>query len=116
MDADHRFLPDDDRTDLDQLQADRGDGSASQGSAFESIAPQRICRVSYETFVANPAEELRRIASFMSVELDRPDAEKLVHGVLRASVGKGRQEFGDEMVERLEHLVGSTLKRHGYLS
>lgn len=78
------------------------------------IEPERICKVSYESFVADPAAELSRIARFVGHELDEAEAGKMVAGVSAKSVGKGRKELGPETVARLEALVGTTLARHGY--
>ena len=84
--------------------------------AFESIAPERIFRISYEAFVSDPAEELMRIARFIGSELDDSVAQNLARGVSKKNVGKGRLELGQQKVEQLEQLVGMTLKRHGYIN
>lgn len=84
--------------------------------AFESIAPERIFRISYEAFVDDPVEELRRIARFVGSELDDSVAQNLARGVSKKNVGKGRLELGQQKVEQLEQLVGMTLKRHGYIN
>lgn len=84
--------------------------------AFAGIESDRVCNVSYETFVSSPRQELIRIARFVGVDIASADAESLVKGVSKNSVGKGRQELCQETVGRLEKLVGSTLKRHGYAS
>lgn len=84
--------------------------------AFEGIAPERIFRISYEAFVDDPIEELRRIARFVGSELDDSVAQNLARGVSKKNVGKGRLELGQQKVEQLEQLVGMTLKRHGYIN
>lgn len=84
--------------------------------AFEIIDPSRICRVSYEKFVANPVEELTRICGFIGVDLDVSKARELVRGVSAKSVGKGRQKLSQDKVEVVEKLIGSTLEKHGYIN
>lgn len=83
---------------------------------FSRIVPGRICKVTYETFVASPATELRRIAHFMGYELNDTETEKLVTKVSANSLGKGRKVLGEETVTKLEKLIGQTLQQHGYNS
>ncbi|RJQ78897.1 MAG: sulfotransferase [Desulfobacteraceae bacterium] len=84
--------------------------------AFERIEPDRVCRVSYETFVSRPVQELVRVAQFIGIKVGAADAQNLVKGVSTASVGKGRHELGPERVQCIVGLVGSTLRRHAYAS
>jgi hypothetical protein len=84
--------------------------------AFERIEMERFCRISYESFVSNPVEELSRIAQFVGVEFDSTAAVNWVSEVSSKSVGKGRRELGQEKVAQLEKLVGATLRRHGYIN
>jgi hypothetical protein len=76
----------------------------------------RVCKVKYEDFVQQPQAELARILGFMDVQAAQQQIESAVDGVSDKSVGKGRSMLGQEEVERLEPLIGETLRRHGYLS
>jgi len=84
--------------------------------AFQKIDPKRVCRVSYEAFVTNPAGEVERIVEFMGGNMNSLIAENSVRDVSAASVGKGRRGLERKSIERLRGILGSTLSRHGYIN
>jgi hypothetical protein len=79
------------------------------------LPESRVCKVKYEDFVQQPQAELARILDFMDVQATQQQIESAVDGVSGKSIGKGRSMLGQEEVERLEPLIGETLRRHGYL-
>lgn len=86
----------------------------SAEAAFEDISDERIFRVSYETFVSQPAIELRRLIDFLELNVDEDQINKAVASVSNGSVGKGRSALSEDEVDKLELLVGDTLRRYGY--
>jgi len=87
---------------------------AEQG--LRTIEPERIHRVSYESFVNNPKKDLEKILNFLDVKADSNVIESATQGVSNKSLGKGRASLGEDEVKKLEALVGPTLKKYGYLS
>ena len=82
---------------------------------LSQIEPDRVIRVRYEDFVADPAPELERIFDFLGYNASSDLIQAAVSGVSNRSLGKGRKALGEEEVARLEALTGETLKRYGYL-
>jgi len=82
--------------------------------AFLTIPPDKLVRVSYESFVSNPAKELRRIL----VELDMPFDEEVVKSVTKMisdrSIGKGRKALSGERFNQIHALIADTLIKYGY--
>ena len=83
-------------------------------SAFQEMDASRVCRVRYEDFVSNPAEELTSILNFCSITAETTKVRAAVANVSSASIGKGRRALAEKQAERLAGLVGETLDRYGY--
>jgi hypothetical protein len=79
------------------------------------LPESRVCKVKYEHFVKRPEGELARILDFMGVQVTQRQIASAISGVSDKSIGKGRAMLGEEEVQRLEVLIGETLKRHGYM-
>lgn len=88
---------------------------AKAEQAFAVMPPEKVVRVRYEDFVRNPLEELSRIIKFIELDIEPDRLAQAVEGVSSDSVGKGRKVLDREDVEKLEALVGGTLRRYGYL-
>ncbi len=86
---------------------------ADQG--LSGIDSDRVCRVSYEKFVKAPSNELERILKFIRVDTQKSEISKAVKNISNKSLGKGRIALGAKEVKKLESLVGTTLKKYGYL-
>lgn len=84
--------------------------------ALSKMPDSRVVRVRYEDFVGQPAGELSRIVKELGLEVDRDQVQDAVAEVSTSSVGKGRAALSEDEITRLEHLVGPTLKRYGYLT
>ncbi|WP_286239879.1 sulfotransferase family protein [Neptuniibacter halophilus] len=84
-------------------------------SALSAMPEDKVVRVRYEDFVRNPEEELSRILVFLNRKVDSEKISEAVSGVSARSLGKGRKALGKEEVDKLEALVGETLKRYDYL-
>jgi hypothetical protein len=76
------------------------------------LSDDQLLRVSYEDFARAPAAELSRIGDFLGLSGGDPD--DAVRGVSSRSIGKGRASLGAQRVDRLEELVGPSLRRLGY--
>jgi hypothetical protein len=83
--------------------------------ALGRLPAERVIRVQYETFVREPAHELRRILDFLGHDVPQQAVDGAVIGVSAKSLGKGREALGAAEVQRLEMLVGDSLKRYGYV-
>ncbi|MBL4900943.1 MAG: sulfotransferase [Colwellia sp.] len=82
---------------------------------LSKIESERIHRLSYEGFVNAPAHELGKILEFVGVEAGAGEIELAIGNVSNRSLGKGRASLGEGEVKKLEALVGTTLKKYGYL-
>ena len=83
--------------------------------SFSSMPADKFLRLSYESFVTQPAIELTKILNFIDVEVDAVDIKSAIQNVSSRSLGKGRNCLEKDEARRLEHILGNTLKRHGYL-
>ena len=83
--------------------------------AFSTMPANKVVRIRYEDFVREPKTELARILKFIGKDVASDDIATAVKDVSSHSLGKGRKALGEEEVARLESLVGSTLKRYGYI-
>lgn len=79
-----------------------------------SISEERIVRIRYEDFVREPASEISRILNFIEIEQQEELVTEAVRKVSPRSLGKGRTSLGKEEVQKLERLVGNTLRHYGY--
>lgn len=83
--------------------------------AFVQMPQEQVIKIKYERFVSSPKEELTKILDFVNYNASE---EAISHSVLNVSdknVGKGREMLGADEVSQLETLIGSSLKRYGYL-
>ncbi|WP_404297329.1 sulfotransferase family protein [Halomonas sp.] len=83
-------------------------------AAFAEISPERLVRVCYEDFVREPEAQLKRLLTFLSLDVPEEEVRHAVAGVSSRSVGKGRASLEEGEVEHLESLIGETLERYGY--
>lgn len=81
-------------------------------NSLRLVDDERVHRVVYEEFVAEPVAQLEALLDFIAP--GTPVDPQWVQGVSRGSVGKGRSALGAAKVQGLEQLVGPTLARLGY--
>lgn len=86
----------------------------SAEQAFAGMQQDRIIRVSYEQFVAEPVAEYERIARFVDKDVSEQVKTRLNNSVTAASVGRGRSSLSSEQMCSIEALIGDTLERYGY--
>jgi len=83
--------------------------------AFRVMPEEKVCSLCYEKFVHRPIEELDRISGFLGLELSEAQCANAVADVSPNSVGRGRQELGEDLVSRLAPLIAETRHAIGYL-
>lgn len=99
---------------LDELCAIQWQRCVEQSrAALADLGDDRVRRVRYEDFVADPATQAADLATFLGLDAR---AAASVDDVRATSVGLGRAALGAEATARLEDLVGSTLKDLGYVA
>nr|WP_205599787.1 sulfotransferase [Arhodomonas sp. KWT] len=84
-------------------------------NALEQLPHERVCSVRYEHFVDRPLDEFSRIAGFLGLEVSEAQLARAVRDVSAKSVGRGRHELGEDLVNRLAPLVGETRQAMGYV-
>ena len=82
--------------------------------AFRSMPEGKVCTVRYETFVHRPQDELARIVRFLGLPESGQALAGAVSGVTANSIGKGREELGDQTAGRLAPLIEDVQIRLGY--
>ena len=82
---------------------------------FVNLPITQVHKLRYEDFVNHPDKELERIFEFLDVECDSLTLKTVVKGVSAVSVGKGRSNLDEEMVEHLTGLASETLRRYKYV-
>lgn len=81
---------------------------------LSAIPVDRLFRLSYEEFVANPIEEFAKISHFLDREVPSEVEEYLANNVRQNSVGKGRQALNKSEVNKLLPHISDLLKKYGY--
>lgn len=84
-------------------------------AAFSTMGKEKVFQLRYEDIVRNPAEKLSEICEWLRLPMPDGELESICEGISPRSVGKGLHALSSEMVARIENLVGSTLKRYGYI-
>jgi hypothetical protein len=82
--------------------------------AFCRISSERVHKLSYEGFVADPVLELDRLCDFLGIQLSGHGRETFIGSISRSSVGKGLGDLGKQLYG-IESLMEAALRRHGYL-
>lgn len=83
--------------------------------AFSQMAEEKTHRLRYEDFIRNPANEFKKICSFLGME--PPDEEvlnKIKSRVSLSSLGKGRNAIDQQQLEGILPIISHTLKKYGY--
>lgn len=83
-------------------------------NAFSRISSERVHKLSYEQFVANPACEVERLCDFLGISFPEDGREKIIGSISRTSVGKGADELGHQLA-KVAPLMETALRHHGYL-
>lgn len=84
------------------------------GHAFGHIPSERVHKLSYEGFVADPVLEMERLCDFIGISLPEHERERFIGSISRSSVGKGIDELGKQL-SGVVPLMEDALRRHGYL-
>lgn len=86
----------------------------SSEEAFSRLPDGKVYTLRYEDFVTEPKQELEKILSFLDSDVDTLAIEGVLDRVSSTSVGKGRSNIDDDMIERLMTLGRDTLSRYNY--
>lgn len=81
-------------------------------AAFERILPERVCKLTYESLIADPAGEIARLVNFLGIEASDLAVEHACRDITDKSSyrGSSRISFDGELGE----LITPMLHRHGY--
>ena len=74
-----------------------------------------VMTVRYEEVTANPASWLTKICEFAGKDVDPSAINELTSRVSVKSVGKWKGQFGDSVIESIEHETGDLLRELGYV-
>lgn len=83
-------------------------------NTFKHMRTDRWLEISYEDFVTQPEDQLRKTLNFINVKATDEQIHDAVNNVRADSVGKGRAALDKDALKRLSNLVSSTLATHGY--
>jgi len=86
----------------------------SATKAFKNMLSRKYIEVSYEDFVRNPKEEMKKIVHFLGLNVNELVLEKAVYDVNDRNIGKGYKELKRETIDRLLPLIEDTMKHHRY--
>ena len=86
----------------------------SSDLAFSNMQSNVVCYVQYENFVINPEKELTKILKFIEIPTSINMVKRLVKGVLKDSIGKGKNTLSNSEIESLRPIIVHTMKKHGY--
>ena len=82
---------------------------------LDNIESNRVYRIRYEDFVANPAKEFKALSDFLEAGISLSEADPCVQGVSAKSVGNWRREFSKEDLKVLNPLLRDAMKALGYV-
>ena len=83
-------------------------------SAFERIEGEPVIKVSYESLVRSPVAILTNILDKLEMPARERALIQAAEGISTKSVGKGRRELEEAMVQKLEPIIGPSQKKLGY--
>jgi hypothetical protein len=86
----------------------------SSDVAFSNMQSNVVCYVQYENFVINPEKELTKILKFIEIPTSINMVKRLVKGVSKNSIGKGKKSLSNSEIESLKPIISGTMKKHGY--
>jgi hypothetical protein len=78
------------------------------------IEAERVCRVKYEDFVAQPVRELSRLLDFLEIDSTGIELAELVGKVNADSRGSWRRQLPRPVVQTIEPLMRRELQQFGY--
>ena len=78
------------------------------------VPGDQVVEVAYESFVAEPVKELRRISDFLGLDVREESLQEAVAIVSRQSVGKGGRALDSGVLDDIGPLIAETMRRHGY--
>jgi len=81
---------------------------------LKEIPSDRIHKLSYEKFVADPKQEFAHLCDYLGIIVPEDRCEAIIGSIYKGGLGKGAGELGEQL-PRVEQLMEATLKRHGYL-
>ena len=82
--------------------------------AFANMPSDKVSRVSYESFVSRPNEELKRILNELNVNFNEAAVDLATKNVSSRSIGKGRKALDDNKLKEVSTLISDSLERYGY--
>ncbi len=82
--------------------------------AFSNMHDNKIIRVSYESLVSSPNQELRIILTKLEINFKDAEIIDATESISDRSVGKGRKNLDKIMLNKVYKLIGDTLSRFGY--
>lgn len=85
------------------------------GKNLAAMPVDKVHQLRYEDFVKEPAVELKRILSFLDIEMESRKIDVAVDGVKSESIGKGRSVIKQPEIAKFEEKMKHTLYRYGYL-
>lgn len=81
---------------------------------LSGLPADRVYRIRYEDFVADPESEFRRILEFTGVSAEPSLVRSTVANVTDRSVGRWQEELSATEQEQVHELIGDILNRNGY--
>lgn len=79
-----------------------------------TIASERVFRVRYEDFVANPSDVLKELSRFAELPASPKRLEASASQVTAGRVGVWREELSDDDLTRVLPILTPILGRYGY--
>jgi len=82
--------------------------------ALNEKTDKQVIRVCYESFVANPEEQLIAIADWLGAVYTSSVISNAVSDVSERSVGKGHKQLGGDVMRKVNPIIEGTLSKYGY--
>ncbi|MEZ6056453.1 MAG: sulfotransferase [Planctomycetaceae bacterium] len=100
---------------LDEVCAEQWRRSVeSSVAALEELPGNRVHLLRYEDMVASPGESLSGVLQFLGVELPANEQQNLTSGIFANSVGGWKSSMSTSQRQRLEAIMGHTLREFHY--
>ncbi len=98
--------------DLDQVCAIQWEQCVNKAlDALEQMHKEKVLYVKYETFVKNPAEEIKRILIFLHHSTSESHLHTIASKISANNVGKGKRSLSKDDFAKINKLISSTMHR-----
>ncbi|WP_017756540.1 sulfotransferase family protein [Calidifontibacillus oryziterrae] len=85
-------------------------------NSFSKIDNNRVINIEYNSFINNPNHYLKKIITFLKIDIDENKIITAVDSVKKTSIGKGYQQLSQEEIEEVKAITWEVYQRANELN